>query len=110
MPATALEVHVLAHVLCTLATYAIWIDKPYDISAPILIDNKRVRELLAFWMCGDEDVRHFYFGPCCDLTAIVSIACHSVTYKRTIRKRLVTTLYIYYLLLMGRLKFSLDRC
>lgn len=63
LPVTVLEVHVLAHVLCAFAMYAIWIDKPYDVGSPIMVEDERVRNLGALWACDDGEVCR----PC-DLT------------------------------------------
>lgn len=49
LPLTLLEIHVLAHVLCAFAMYFLWVDKPYDVGSPIVVEGDRVRELGALW-------------------------------------------------------------
>ncbi|KAF2278252.1 uncharacterized protein EI97DRAFT_492768 [Westerdykella ornata] len=49
LPLTLLEVHVLAHVLCAFAMYLLWIQKPYDVAAPILCKNEKILDLAALF-------------------------------------------------------------
>lgn len=57
LPLTLLELHVLAHVGCAFGMYVLWIEKPYDVGAPILVQDKRVVDLVAFWALDDASVR-----------------------------------------------------
>jgi hypothetical protein len=49
LPLTLLELHVLAHVLCALVMYVLWIRKPYDVASPILCRDERVVDLAALF-------------------------------------------------------------
>lgn len=59
LPLTLLEIHVLAHVLCAFAMYAVWAAKPYDVGSPILCEDERVVQLAAFWALQVDKVRRF---------------------------------------------------
>ncbi|KAK8154420.1 hypothetical protein BKA80DRAFT_31849 [Phyllosticta citrichinensis] len=50
LPLTLLEVHVLAHVLCALAMYFCWVDKPYDAETPIVIADEKVKDMIALFV------------------------------------------------------------
>jgi hypothetical protein len=49
LPLTLLEIHVLTHVCCAFAMYVLWGEKPYDVGAPVLCEDERVINLVAFW-------------------------------------------------------------
>ncbi|KAK7540381.1 hypothetical protein IWX49DRAFT_186724 [Phyllosticta citricarpa] len=50
LPLTLLEVHVLAHVLCALAMYFCWVDKPYDVEMPIVVRDEQVKDLVSLFV------------------------------------------------------------
>ena len=51
LPLTLLEINTLAHVLCTLVMFCLWMKKPYDIHEPLLLSGDWVRPLSAtMWM------------------------------------------------------------
>ncbi|KAK7530868.1 uncharacterized protein J3D65DRAFT_139880 [Phyllosticta citribraziliensis] len=50
LPLTLLEVHVLAHVLCALAMYFCWVDKPYDVEMPVVVRDERVKDLVSLFV------------------------------------------------------------
>ncbi|CAI6300732.1 unnamed protein product [Periconia digitata] len=54
LPLTLLELHVLAHVGCAFAMYLLWMDKPYDVGAPVLVEGDNVRDLVALWALDDD--------------------------------------------------------
>ena len=48
---TLLELNTLAHVICALLMYLLWMNKPYDVHEPIRISGEWVRPLCAtMWM------------------------------------------------------------
>ena len=62
LPITTLEVHVLAHVLCAFAIYAVWFEKGYDIGDAIVIDSEEGRALGALFEM--EGVEVSYISSC----------------------------------------------
>jgi hypothetical protein len=51
LPISMLELNTFAHALCTVIVYVIWWRKPLDIDQPLLINDNRIRPLLAYmWM------------------------------------------------------------
>ncbi|KAF2688347.1 hypothetical protein K458DRAFT_384531 [Lentithecium fluviatile CBS 122367] len=52
LPVTSLEVHVLAHVACAFAIYAVWWGKGYDVGAPMVVDGEDARDLGALFAVG----------------------------------------------------------
>lgn len=55
LPITTLEIHVLAHVLCAFAIYAVWFEKGYDVGDPIVVGSEEGQALAAlFEMDGIE--------------------------------------------------------
>ncbi|PVH93305.1 hypothetical protein DM02DRAFT_604135 [Periconia macrospinosa] len=65
LPVTVLEIHVLAHVLCAFAIYAVWFRKGYDICAPIVIDGEEAESLGALFVLDAGPVRNNF--QCCNL-------------------------------------------
>ncbi|ORY17079.1 hypothetical protein BCR34DRAFT_60443 [Clohesyomyces aquaticus] len=53
LPLTLLELHVLTHVLCAFAMYVLWIEKPYDVGAPIMCDSERAKDFGALFGLDD---------------------------------------------------------
>lgn len=47
LPLTFLELHTLAHVLCTFFMYLLWMKKPYDVMEPIQLEGDWVRPMCA---------------------------------------------------------------
>jgi hypothetical protein len=65
LPLSLIELHVLAHVGCAFAMYAVWKDKPYDVGTPLLCENEKVQNIVAFWALHVDSVRvcsNFYFS------------------------------------------------
>lgn len=56
LPVTVLEIHVLAHVLCAFAAYALWFEKGYDVDAPIVIEGERASDVGALFALDDGEV------------------------------------------------------
>ncbi|KAF2806309.1 uncharacterized protein BDZ99DRAFT_573876 [Mytilinidion resinicola] len=50
LPVTLLEIHVLAHVGCAFGMYWFWLRKPYDAEYPIILEDERIRDLVALWV------------------------------------------------------------
>ena len=53
---TLLEVHVLAHVLCTFLMYFLWFHKPYSVESPIILTDERVVDLAALYAVAGPQV------------------------------------------------------
>jgi hypothetical protein len=62
LPLTLLELHVLAHVLCAFAMYLLWIQKPYDVSSPILCRDEKVVDLAALFALHTVLVGAFFYS------------------------------------------------
>jgi hypothetical protein len=45
LPITTLEIHVLVHVVCAFAVYAVWFEKGYDVGEAIIVDGEEGRDL-----------------------------------------------------------------
>jgi len=56
LPVTSLEIHVLAHVVCAFAIYAVWWGKGYDVGLPVALEGEEARDLGALFSLGEEDV------------------------------------------------------
>lgn len=56
LPITTLEIHVLAHVLCAFAIYAVWFEKGYDVGEPIMVDSEIGKNLGALFALRGSDV------------------------------------------------------
>lgn len=50
LPLTLLEIHVLTHVLCALGMYFCWVDKPYDVGMPVVVDDELVKDMVALFL------------------------------------------------------------
>lgn len=57
LPITVLEIHVLAHVLCAFAIYAVWFKKGYDVGTPILVEGEVAKVLGALFALDAGPVR-----------------------------------------------------
>ena len=47
LPLTFLELNTLAHVICALLMYLLWMDKPYDVRDPVVLKGEWVRPMCA---------------------------------------------------------------
>jgi hypothetical protein len=59
---TLLELNVFAHALCALSLFAIWTDKPRDVSEPTLITGEEAMDicaLLCVHIVGGDDKKYF---------------------------------------------------
>ncbi|KAK8241930.1 hypothetical protein HDK77DRAFT_427736 [Phyllosticta capitalensis] len=66
LPLTLLEVHVLTHVLCALAMYFCWVDKPYDAETPVVVTDEQVKDLVSLFVLdagGTESVQDRLMRP-----------------------------------------------
>ncbi|KAK8209678.1 hypothetical protein IWZ01DRAFT_551630 [Phyllosticta capitalensis] len=66
LPLTLLEVHVLTHVLCALAMYFCWVDKPYDAETPVVVTDEQVKDLVSLFVLdagGTESIQDRLMRP-----------------------------------------------
>lgn len=69
LPLTLLEIHVLSQVLCALAMYICWAEKPYNVGVPLEIEDERVKDIVALFLldsvprssANEETVSYFLF-------------------------------------------------
>ena len=58
LPLTLLEINTLAHVICMLFIYRLWMKKPYDVHEPYLLAGEWVRPFAAtLWMFSKVSTR-----------------------------------------------------
>ena len=49
LPLTLLEIHTVAHVICTFVIYGLWFQKPYNVNRPTLFQDDRIIDLAALF-------------------------------------------------------------
>jgi hypothetical protein len=49
LPLTLLEINTVAHVLCALCMYAFWFSKPLDVSEPISLESRAIKNYPNYW-------------------------------------------------------------
>lgn len=55
LPLTLLEVHTMTHIACAFGMYAIWFNKGYNITNPIVWDDERIVNMVAFLVLRADD-------------------------------------------------------
>ncbi|KAK4989144.1 hypothetical protein LTR50_003480 [Elasticomyces elasticus] len=77
LPLTLLEIHTMAHVACAFCMYLFWLEKPYDVRSPILLENELAVDMAALFVL-DHKTRF----ACCSSLDIESPEAFTVNYDK----------------------------